>query len=135
MDTYVKYISESEVNEPPINYEGIMNYNLDIPRLIQDGYKKLIPVEIPESVNRLLHIEYREYNDNIEEIIVYDETQEEADEREKQDRIRNKTQEINEKISELEIMATKEILNNNIENIQVYKDVINGLEETRDNLS
>ena len=84
--TYVKLISNLEVREAPVNYMGIINYNLDIPRLIEDGYKELIPVVIPEHINRLFHIEYEETIENIIESVVYDETQEEADEREARER-------------------------------------------------
>lgn len=132
---YVKYISNTEVEEPPINKDGIMNYNLDIERLIQDGYKELIPATIPpETEIRMYHFEYQENTNNIKEIIVYDETQQEAQERITRLEKERKTEEINNKIKELERMAVYEILNNNESNIEVYRDIINGLEETKNNL-
>lgn len=57
-------------------------------------------------------------------------TQEEIEEREK----RQKIQEINEKIDELNQMIINELRLGNEENIQVYNEVIKGLENTRDNL-
>lgn len=132
-EIYVKLI-DGNIFEAPENYNGIMNYNLDIDRLIADGWKILIPAEIPEHTNRMFHIEYRENSNNIEEIVIYDETQEQADAREAADRKRNKTIEINEKISELETKSVQEIVNGNTQNIEIYKDIINGLIETRDNL-
>ncbi len=76
---YVKLI-DGVPNEPPINKGSIINYNTNIDLLIQDGYKVLIPAEIPVT-NRMYHFEYTENSDNIAEFIVYDETQEEADAR------------------------------------------------------
>ena len=72
--------------------------------------------------------------DDIEEIIVWDETEEEAEARNAADRKRNKTNEINNKITELNIMLINELRKGNKENIDVYNEVISGLEETRDNL-
>ena len=57
-------------------------------------------------------------------------TAEEIAEQEKQAKIT----EINAKIKELESESVYYVLNGNLENVQVYKDVIKGLEETRDNL-
>ena len=57
-------------------------------------------------------------------------TQEEKDQQEKQQKIL----EIDSKISELETLIIKELRLGNEENIQIYNDVIKGLEDTRDNL-
>ena len=54
-------------------------------------------------------------------------TQEELDEQAKQ----RKIAEINEKIEELKQESVNEILYNNSSNIEIYKDIINGLEETK----
>lgn len=80
---YVKYISETQIEYPPKNKDNIINYNLDTELLIQDGYKEFVPVVIPET-NRKYHINYVENDDNVAEVIVYDETQAEADAREAQ---------------------------------------------------
>lgn len=78
---YVKLI-DGLPQEPPINKDNIINYNLDIEQLIIDGYKILIPAIIPpETEIRLYHLEYIENEDNITETVVFDETQEEAEER------------------------------------------------------
>ena len=42
-----------------------------------------------------------------------------------------RNQEIDEKIKELQIMALPEVLNGNIENIKLYNEVIQGLEQAR----
>lgn len=80
---YVKYISETQIEYPPKNKDNIINYNLDTELLIQDGYKEFVPVVIPET-NRRYHINYVENDNNVAEVIVYDETQEDADTREAQ---------------------------------------------------
>ena len=48
--------------------------------MIADGYKLFVEVERPIT-NRMYHIGYNETEDTIEEVIVYDETQEEANKR------------------------------------------------------
>lgn len=78
---YAKLISKTEISFPPKNKDNILNYNLNIDLLIADGYKEFIEVERPIT-NRFYHIEYQENETNITEVIVYDETQMEADERE-----------------------------------------------------
>ena len=79
---YVKLIDGVPV-EPPVTKGSILNYNTNIDLLIQDGYKLLIEAEIPQT-NRMYHFEYTENSNNITESVVFDETQEEADEREKE---------------------------------------------------
>lgn len=134
MNTYIKLIDGNPI-EAPQNYNGIINYNLCPELMIQDGYKLLVPAIVPpETEIRMYHFDYEEKSSEIDEIVVYDETQEEAEERIKRVDKENKTNEINEKIDELERMSVKEILNNNTSNIEVYKEVINGLEQTKANL-
>ena len=79
-DKYVKLI-DGHIFEAPENYNGIMNYNLDVERMIEDGWKLYVPTERPVT-NRMFHIEYEEDEDSIAEVVVFDETQEEADARE-----------------------------------------------------
>lgn len=79
MDVYIKLI-DGEPCLPPQNKDDILNYNMDIELLIEDGYKRLINADIPETI-RMYHFEYHEMEDTIEEAIVYDETQEEAEAR------------------------------------------------------
>lgn len=108
---YAKFISNTYVQFPPQNKGSVCNYDKNIPLLIQDGYKEFFEVERPVT-NRKYHIEYELHQEIIEvevepdpflnpeeepseepetqeeivetilEVIVYDETQEEADERE-----------------------------------------------------
>ena len=54
-------------------------------------------------------------------------TDEEKQEQERECR----NQEIDEKIKELQIMALPEVLNGNIENIKLYNNVIDGLNQAR----
>ena len=81
---YVKLLN-NKLEIAPKNKGNIINYNLNTELLIQDGYKEFVPVVIPET-NRIYHINYVENDDNVAEVIVYDETQEEAEERERQER-------------------------------------------------
>lgn len=74
-------LTENIIEYPQKNKGSILNYDLDIEQLIQDGYKEFHEVERPIT-NRQYHIEYAENQTQISEILVYDETQEEADERE-----------------------------------------------------
>lgn len=76
---------DNELECAPVNYidgnNTILNFNTDEQLMKQYGYKPIIEIGKPET-NRLYHIEYEETIDDIAEVIVYDETQEEADERE-----------------------------------------------------
>lgn len=78
MTDYVKIIDDLP-QFPPKNKGSILNYDLDIDLLIQDGYKPFVPAEIPETI-RMYHFEYTE-TDVIREVVVFDETQEEAEAR------------------------------------------------------
>lgn len=77
---YVKFINKTQIEYPPKNKGNIINYDLNIEAMIADGYKEFIQIERPET-NRIYHIEYTETENDVTEIIVYDETQEEADAR------------------------------------------------------
>lgn len=76
---YVKFISEREISYPPQNKDGIINYNLDVDRLIADGYKVLTTVERPET-DRKYEVLYQD-NDTIDEVINWLETEQEYAER------------------------------------------------------
>jgi len=80
VDRYAKLIDD-RLEFAPKNKGSILNYDLNVELMIEDGYKLFIPAEIP-TTNRMYHYEYVEGVNNIIETIVYDETQEEADERE-----------------------------------------------------
>ena len=131
---FVKII-DGNIVEAPQNYNGIINYNLDEDLMRADGWKPLIPAEVPpETEVRMYHFDYEEKTNEIDEIVVFDETQEEAIARKARIEKERKTQEINDKITELETMSQYDIIFGNEENIKCYQDVIKGLEETRDNL-
>ena len=53
------------------------------------------------------------------------------DEEQAQKEREHRNQEIDEKIKELQIMALPEVLNGNIENIKLYNNVIDGLNQAR----
>ena len=76
---YVKLI-DGKIEEAPQNKGSIINYNLDIEAMINDGYKLFVAAVVPLT-NRMYHFEYIENIDDIQEVVVYDETQEEADAR------------------------------------------------------
>ncbi len=82
MAKYVKFISKTQIEYPPKNKGSIINYDQNVEMLKQDGYKKLVPAEVPgpEEI-RMYHIEYVEKPSTIKEIIVFDETEEEAQQR------------------------------------------------------
>lgn len=77
---YAKLI-DNEIEFAPQNKGSIINYNTNIELMIADGYKLFVEAEKPVT-NRIYHIGYKETDDMIREIIVYDETQQEADARE-----------------------------------------------------
>ena len=76
---YVKLI-DGKIEFAPRNKDSVINYNLDVDLMIADGYKLFIRAIVPPSI-RMYHFEYVEHENDITEIVVYDETQEEADER------------------------------------------------------
>lgn len=80
---YVKLVN-NEIIFAPQNKGSILNYNRNVELMKADGYKILVEVDIPKT-NREYHIEYNETSDEIQELIVYNETQEEADKREREE--------------------------------------------------
>lgn len=130
---YVKLINNTIIEAPVNNEElGIINYNLNIPFLIRDGYKLLIEIEKPIT-NRKYHIEYQENEDSISEILIYDETQEEADFRESLEEKERKIDDINMRINQLNDLSLSYLRKNEQENVIIINSVIKGLEETRSN--
>ena len=79
-------LTEGILEFAPQNKGAIINYNVNVELMVKDGYKEFLPVPRPEQTNRKYHIEYVESNSSIEEMIVFDETQEQADEREARER-------------------------------------------------
>lgn len=78
---YAKLI-DGNLEFAPQNKGAVINYNVNVELMVKDGYKEFFPIPRPEQTNRKYHIEYVEGKDSIEEIIVFDETQEQANERE-----------------------------------------------------
>lgn len=96
---YVKYISQTEIEYPPKNKDGIINYYLNIEKLIEDGYKILNPVEKPQT-DRFYEIQYED-NDTIDEKIVWLETEKEYMARKLNERKAERLQENDEKRSNI----------------------------------
>ena len=128
---YVKLI-EGQIEQAPVNKDGICNYNLDVERMIADGYKLFIPAEVPPDTEiRIHHFEYFENTDNITEIVIYDETVEEAQERVLTDAKREKTKEALSRAYDFEQNGTVEYKNcvfeMSLSNRQNLKDTIEAL--------
>ena len=77
---FVKLI-DGIIEFAPQNNGAIMNYNTNEELMRNDGYKSFIQADRPIT-DRQYHIEYKETKRDISEVIVYDETQEQADARE-----------------------------------------------------
>lgn len=80
---YAKLI-ENQLEFAPQNKGSIINYNTNVELMKADGYKLFVETERPVT-NRMYHIGYNETSDKIQEVIVFNETQKEADERERQE--------------------------------------------------
>ena len=76
-------LTEGILEFAPQNKGAIINYNTNAELMKADGYKLFVEVEKPVT-NRIYHIGYEETLNKIQEVIIYDETQEEADQREAQ---------------------------------------------------
>lgn len=81
--TYAKLV-DGNLEFAPQNKGSIINYNTNVELMIADGYKLFVEAERPIT-NRKYHIEYKETSTELREVIKYDETQKEADEREKRE--------------------------------------------------
>ncbi len=81
MTKYVKLIDEHSIEYAPTNKGNIINYNLDVDRMLADGYKPLIESPKPEDGDYTLS--YRETSEGILEVVRVP-TEEEKAERERQ---------------------------------------------------
>lgn len=81
--SYAKLV-EGKVEFAPKNKGAILNYNQNADMLLADGYKLFKKAE-PEYGHLRYHIEYSETDSELCEVIVYDETEEEYQERLKQE--------------------------------------------------
>lgn len=66
MSNYVKFISETTIEYPPINKGETLNYNLDVEQLIADGYKEF--VEAQKNPDKIYEITYTEEADKVIEV-------------------------------------------------------------------
>lgn len=92
---YAKFI-ENKLEFAPQNKGTVINYNTNVELMTADGYKLFVEAERPET-NRIYHITYNETSNEIQEVIVYDETQEQANARELAEAKAEKYTENNEK--------------------------------------
>ena len=81
---YAKLIDVNNIELAPRNKGAIVNYDMSDELMRADGYKPLSEAPLPEDTNRMYHLEYSETPEEITERVVFDETQEDADERERQ---------------------------------------------------
>jgi len=102
-------------------------FTMEIKETLNKPYTEQERIQFIIRNNHRLGYEIKETVSSLE---AWGYTAEEIAEQEKQAKIT----EINAKIKELESESVYDVLNGNLENVQVYKDVIKGLEETRDNL-
>ena len=81
---YAKLI-DGNLEFAPQNKGAVINYNVNVELMVADGYKLFVEVPKP-TTNRKYHISYKETATEIQETIVYDETQKQADAREAKER-------------------------------------------------
>ena len=90
--------------------------------------------KLQDTIALIPQYEGLEIKETEEGYIVYDfelMTIEEMEEKQAQKQKESRNEEIDNKIKELQIMAIPEILNGNIQNIKLYNEVIQGLEQAR----
>lgn len=66
MTKYAKFIDETSIEYPPMNYRGISNYDHCTEALLEDGYKPLVEAEKPEDEYTIF---YKELKNSIKEVI------------------------------------------------------------------
>ena len=96
---YAKLVN-GELEYAPTNKGSICNYNLAIDLILEDGYKQVIRSELPKDEDRPYNLIYSETDDKIFENIEYLESEEQY-----QERLKN--QEIENSILESEVMDEK----------------------------
>ena len=110
-----------------------MNYYIekDNKIILFDEDKQRLQNTIAFTMPQYLGLEIKEVEEGY---VIYDfelMTVEEMEEKETQKEHEQRNQEIDEKIKELQIMALPEVLNGNMENIKLYNNVIDGLNQAR----
>jgi len=65
---YAKFISKDEIELAPNFKDGVINFNKNLMKMADQGYKKLVEVAKPIPADS--HIEYKEYKNYIKEILV-----------------------------------------------------------------
>lgn len=97
---------------------------MEIKAQLEKPYTKNERMDFIVEQNHKLGFEIKETSEALE---AWGYTEEEQAQKEKEHR----NQEIDNKIKELQIMALPEVLNGNIENIKLYNNVIDGLNQAR----
>ena len=102
---YAKLVN-GELEYAPTNKCSICNYNLAIDLILEDGYKQVIRSELPKDEDRPYNLIYSETDDKIFENIEYLESEEQYQERLKNQEIENSILELKFKI---DVLDTKRI--------------------------
>ena len=102
---YAKLVN-GELEFAPTNKGSICNYNLAIDLILEDGYKQVIRSELPKDEDRPYNLIYSETDDKIFENIEYLESEEQYQERLKNQEIENSILELKFKI---DVLDTKRI--------------------------
>lgn len=66
MTKYAKLINEKTIEFPPKNKDGVSNYDLNIPLLIEDGYKEFVEAE--KQIGVAYDITYKQTKTKVKEI-------------------------------------------------------------------
>ena len=107
MTKYAKFISETKIVFPPINKDGIINYNLDTAQLIKDGYKEFEEIERPDT-DREYDIKYQN-GETIKEIIVYSETEQEYEKRKTNEELQEQINLLNIQLQSLDLKRIRAV--------------------------
>ena len=105
---YVRLKNEYELEYPPKNKGTVINYNLNEELLLNDGYKPLLTIEKPNN-DRLYEIKHEESENNIQEVINYLESEEEYENRKKEENIQSQINVINIQINELDLKRIRAV--------------------------
>jgi hypothetical protein len=74
--TYVKYLDKNTVSYAPRNLrtsdKTILNFNKNPEIMRQYGFKPLCEADSVVDYDRPFHIEYKDYENEVKEVVVYD---------------------------------------------------------------
>ena len=107
MDIYAK-LTSSGIEYAPKNKGSILNYDLDIDHLIEDGYKPLILAEMPTN-DRMFDLIYEESSENITQVINYLESEEEYNQRKSNEELQLQIDSLNSQINSLDLKRIRAV--------------------------